>query len=221
MSVSRTVESSIFAFSAASFSLCIAILSFVTSTPWSFLNSSEIYFTRTSSISVPPSSVSPLVDCTSNIPSPNSITVTSSVPPPKSNTRIFCSLPFLSTPYARDAAVGSLTILITSSPAIFPASFVACLWLSSKYAGTVTTAFSTLSPRNSSASFFIFCRINALSCCGVYSFPRALYLKLVPIFLLNEVKVFSGLLTACLFAGSPTNTCPSFVKATYEGNAFP
>jgi len=34
---------------------------------------------------------------------------------------------FLSRPYAKAAAVGSLTILSTSNPAIFPASFVACL----------------------------------------------------------------------------------------------
>ena len=30
------------------------------------------------------------------------------------------------------AAVGSLIILLTSKPAIFPASFVACLWASLK-----------------------------------------------------------------------------------------
>ena len=33
---------------------------------------------------------------------------------------------------ARAAAVGSFIILSTSSPAILPASFVACLWLSVK-----------------------------------------------------------------------------------------
>ena len=32
--------------------------------------------------------------------------------------------------------------------------------------------------------------------------------------------VFSGLSTACRFAGSPTRT-PSFVKATTDGNIFP
>ena len=40
ISVSATVESSIFAFSAASFRRCIAIGSLERSTPWSFLNSS-------------------------------------------------------------------------------------------------------------------------------------------------------------------------------------
>ena len=39
---------------------------------------------------------------------------------------------FLSNPYAREAAVGSLIILKTSSPAILPASFVACLCASLK-----------------------------------------------------------------------------------------
>ncbi len=47
----------------------------------------------------------------------------------------------------------------TSSPAIRPASFVACRWLSLKYAGTVITACVIVSPRNASASAFIFCRI--------------------------------------------------------------
>ena len=65
----------------------------------------------------------------------------------------------LSNPNAKDAAVGSLIILTTSSPAIVPASLVAWRWLSSKYAGTVITAFSTDSPTNASESFLIFCRI--------------------------------------------------------------
>ena len=56
----------------------------------------------------------------------------------------------------KNAAVGSFIILFTVRPAIAPASFVACLWLSSKYAGTVITASLTGSPRKDSASFFIF-----------------------------------------------------------------
>ena len=51
--------------------------------------------------------------------------VTSNVPPPKSKTRIFISSFALSNPNAKDAAVGSLIILTTSSPAIVPASLVA------------------------------------------------------------------------------------------------
>ena len=69
----------------------------------------------------------------------------------------------LSKPYARQAAVGSFTSLTTSRPAISPASFVACLWLSLKYAGTVITAFFTSCPKNASASRFIFERSMALS----------------------------------------------------------
>ena len=82
--------------------------------------------------------------------------VTSNVPPPKSKTRIFMSSFALSNPNANDAAVGSLIILTTSRPAIVPASLVAWRWLSSKYAGTVITAFSIGSPINDSASFLIF-----------------------------------------------------------------
>ena len=75
----------------------------------------------------------------------------------------------LSSPNAKEAAVGSLIILTTSRPAIVPASFVACRWLSSKYAGTVITAFSTGSPTKASASFFIFCKMNDEICWGLYS----------------------------------------------------
>ena len=70
----------------------------------------------------------------------------SKVPPPRSKTEIFSSF-FLSRPYASDAAVGSLMMRSTSSPAILPASLVACRWLSLKYAGTVMTACVTFSPR--------------------------------------------------------------------------
>ena len=122
-------------------------------------------------MSVPPSWVSPDVLITSKTPPPISITVTSNVPPPKSNTRIFMSSFALSNPKAKDAAVGSLIIRTTSSPAIVPASLVAWRWLSSKYAGTVITALSIGSPMNASASFFIFCRMNAEICWGLYSLP--------------------------------------------------
>ena len=63
----------------------------------------------------------------------------SNVPPPKSYTAMVLA-PFLSMPYASAAAVGSLMILNTSNPAILPASLVACLCASLKYAGTVITA---------------------------------------------------------------------------------
>ena len=115
--------------------------------PVSFWNSPMTYFVRASSMSDPPSWVSPEVDSTWKTPSLKSMMVTSRVPPPRSKTMIFCSTSDLSRPYARAAAVGSLMIRTTSSPAMAPASFVACLWLSLKYAGTVMTAFSTVSPR--------------------------------------------------------------------------
>ncbi len=84
----------------------------------------------------------------------------SNVPPPRSYTAItpsFC----LSSPYASAAAVGSFTSRSTSSPAIRPASFVACRWASLKYAGTVITARDTAVPKNRSAFFF--------SCCSTYA----------------------------------------------------
>jgi len=75
--------------------------------------------------------VLPFVERTSKTPSPTSRIETSKVPPPRSKTAIF-SFFFLSIPYAKEAAVGSLIIRTTSRPAIDPASFVACLWLSLK-----------------------------------------------------------------------------------------
>ena len=69
ISVSKTAESSIFAFSAASLNLCIAVSSSLKSTPSLFLKSAMINFIKFSSISVPPSWVSPLVALTSNTPS--------------------------------------------------------------------------------------------------------------------------------------------------------
>ena len=165
-------------------------------------------------MSDPPSWVSPEVERTWKTPSSKSMMVTSRVPPPRSKTRIFWDCPALSRPYARAAAVGSLMIRTTSRPAILPASLVACLWLSLKYAGTVMTALSMVSPTKASASFLIFIRMYAEICCGVYSFPSAVTFSLEPIFLLTFLMVPSGLVTACLLAGSPTRSCPSLVNAT-------
>ena len=91
--------------------------------------------------------MSPFVDLTWKTPSPSSSIEMSKVPPPRSKTATVLSPPFLSTPYASAAAVGSLMMRFTSKPAIFPASFVACLCESLKYAGTVITASVTGSPR--------------------------------------------------------------------------
>ena len=146
ISVSVAVESSIFARSAPSLSLWSAILSVLRSMPFDFLNSSTIQSIMRRSKSSPPRKVSPLVALTSMTPSPISRMEISKVPPPRSYTAIFSS-PFLSRPYDSAAAVGSLMMRSTFRPAIFPASLVAWRWESSKYAGTVTTASVTGSPR--------------------------------------------------------------------------
>ena len=78
------LDSSIFAFSAASFKRCNANLSFFKSIPCSFLNSLAKKSIILKSKSSPPKCVSPFVDLTSNTPSPTSKIDTSNVPPPKS-----------------------------------------------------------------------------------------------------------------------------------------
>ena len=93
----------------------------------------------------------------------------SNVPPPKSYTIMRSSF-FLSKPYARAAAVGSLITRFTSSPAISPATFVAFLWLSSKYAGTVIIASVIFSPSFSSASCLSFLKTIAEISGGLYHF---------------------------------------------------
>src|SRR5215217_7853323 len=130
-------------------------------------------------------------------------------------------------------------IRLTSSPAILPASLVAWRWSSLKYAGTVITALSTLSPRSASASAFSFWRIIALISGGAYSLPPALTraspfgpgmtsngtifsssltsASLRPMKRLIEKTVFSGFVTACRLAGAPTRRSPPSVNATTEG----
>ena len=165
ISVSVNVVSSTLARSAASRRRWRAILSCFRSIPWSRRNSATIQSMMRWSKSSPPRWVSPFVAITSNTPSPIWSIVMSNVPPPRSYTAIFSSV-FLSSPYASEAAVGSLMIRRTSRPAIRPASFVAFRWLSLKYAGTVTTAWETFSPSLASASAFIFCSIIAATSGG-------------------------------------------------------
>ena len=74
MSVDIVVDSSIFAFSAASFRRCSAMASLERSIPWSFLNSSTSQSMIRWSKSSPPRWVSPLVAFTSKTPSPSSST---------------------------------------------------------------------------------------------------------------------------------------------------
>ncbi len=83
-SVEAELDSSILAFSAASLRRCSASLSVRRSMFSFFLNSSARYSTMALSKSSPPRKVSPLVDFTSNTPSPISSTETSKVPPPRS-----------------------------------------------------------------------------------------------------------------------------------------
>lgn len=98
-----------------------------------FWKSAAQYSTSLESKSSPPRWVSPAVAFTSKIPSSIFSRDTSKVPPPKSKINTFFSpYPFLSMPYAMAAAVGSLMILSTFSPAMQPASFVACRYESLK-----------------------------------------------------------------------------------------
>src|SRR6266704_2578204 len=129
ISVSIICESSILAFSAASFSRCSAILSLLRSILFFFLNSSISQSTILWSTSSPPKWVSPLVDFTSTTPAPTSSTEMSNVPPPRSYTAIVSSL-FLSNPYASAAAVGSLLMrpchhFVGHSPRLFANLIVA------------------------------------------------------------------------------------------------
>ncbi|CNK49420.1 Uncharacterised protein [Mycobacterium tuberculosis] len=91
-------DSSILAFSAASRSRCIAILSLVRSMPLVPLNLSTSHCTTRSSQSSPPRWLSPEVARTSTTPSPISSSETSKVPPPRSKTRMVCSFSPLSSP---------------------------------------------------------------------------------------------------------------------------
>mmetsp|Transcript_12232 Transcript_12232/g.27785 ORF Transcript_12232/g.27785 Transcript_12232/m.27785 type:complete len:383 (-) Transcript_12232:588-1736(-) len=106
-------------------SFCSARLSVDTSFEYFLLMSLRKYSITRWSKSSPPRWVSPFVDTTSKTPLSIVSTDTSNVPPPRSKTRMFFSPPFLSSPYAMAAAVGSLMMRATLSPAMTPASFVA------------------------------------------------------------------------------------------------
>ncbi|KAJ0482646.1 hypothetical protein HanIR_Chr13g0656241 [Helianthus annuus] len=120
--------------SASLLSFPSTLLSLLMSFPYFLLISLMKYSMILWSKSSPPRWVSPCVARTSKTPLSSVKMLTSNVPPPRSNTRTFFSTPFLFRPYAIAAAVGSLMILTTFKPAIFPASLVACLWASLKYA---------------------------------------------------------------------------------------
>jgi hypothetical protein len=126
----------------------------------------------------------------------------------------------------------------TSNPAICPASLVAWRCESSKYAGTVMTAFVTGEPKNASASRFNFCSTFAEISWGSMSLPSTPITALpsFPLFTSNGIALASfftseyrwpmkrlaekmvrlGLVTAWRLAATPTSTSLS-LNATTEG----
>ncbi len=132
ISVSNDQLSSCLAFSAASLSRCVASFSDRRSMPFSARNCSAHQLTMVLSKSSPPKKVSPAVASTSNTPSRSSRMEMSNVPPPRSYTATVRVSPRLCRPYDNVAAVGSLMMRSTVSPARRPASLVACRWASLK-----------------------------------------------------------------------------------------
>src|SRR6478736_7664424 len=109
----------------------------------------------------------------------------------------------------------------TSRPAIWPASLVAVRWASSKYAGTVMTAWVTVSPRYASASRLSFMSVRAEISWLVYALPSMSMVQLVPMWRFTDRMVRSGLVMAWRLATSPTRTSPVFENATTEGVVRP
>ena len=62
-----------------------------------------------------------------------------------------------------------------------------------------------------------FARVIAEISCGVYILPSISTLWSVPMYLLMEAMVLSGLVMACLLAVSPTRRSPALVKPTMDG----
>ena len=129
-------DSSILAFSAASFRRCRASTSFFRSTPLLFLELGDDVvddalvevFAAQEGVAVGRQHFELVSPSMSAI----SMMEMSKVPPPRSNTAILRSPFFLSRPKARAAAVGSLMMRLTSRPAMRPASLVAWRWASLK-----------------------------------------------------------------------------------------
>ena len=106
----------------------------------------------------------------------------------------------------------------TSSPAIWPASLVAWRCESSKYAGTVTTAWSTVSPRYASASRFSLPRICAEISCGVHFLPSTSGPQsFSPMCRFTDRTVRSGFVMAWRLATSPTRISPFLANPTTDG----
>ncbi len=94
---------------------------------------------------------------------------------------------------------------------------MAVRWASSKYAGTVMTAWLTESPRYASASRLSFMSVRAEISWAVYSLPSISVVQLVPMWRFTDRIVRSGLVIAWRLATSPTSTSPPLEKATTEG----
>ncbi|CPU65266.1 Uncharacterised protein [Mycobacteroides abscessus] len=106
---------------------------------------------------------------------------------------------------------------VTLRPAICPASLVAWRSASLKYAGTVTTASVTGSPRYSSASRLSLPRMRAEISCAVYFLSSISTDQSVPMWRFTELMVRSTFVTAWRLATSPTRTSPVLEKATTDG----
>merc|ERR1719230_1507751 len=147
-------------------------------------------------------------------------------------------------PYAIAAAVGSLMMRCTLMPEMVPASLVACRCASLKYAGTVTTAWLIVLPRNVSATVRILERIiaeissganvffSSLTMTWTYGLSSLLMISygssflsactdlsmyLRPMSRLTSKTVFSGLMVAWFLAASPMRRSPELSHATYDG----
>mmetsp|Transcript_18895 Transcript_18895/g.49187 ORF Transcript_18895/g.49187 Transcript_18895/m.49187 type:complete len:552 (-) Transcript_18895:17-1672(-) len=225
------------------------------SLPVFFCHRWHMAWSRRLSKSSPPRCVSPAVALTVKTPESIVRSETSKVPPPRSKMSTIRSpaapalpLPFLLAffslrPYAMAAAVGSLMIRRTLSPAILPAFLVALRWASLKYAGQVMTAFFTVLPRYASAVVFISVRIideissgkkvslasptstwilglpsTSTSSNGQLSLSRRTdgSSKRRPIRRLASKMVFFGFMADCVLAACPTRRSSS-EKATYDG----
>ena len=140
------------------------------------------------------------------------------MPPPKSYINTVCSFSFSLRPYANAAAVGSLMMAITSNPALLPAFRVSVLSICVKYAGTVITAESIVSPHCCSASSFSLLNKIAEKSVALYFFPNSSTLKsLLPILLLKKAIAFVSPTDCIFFASSPKRMFPFSSKHSTEG----
>ena len=87
--------------------------------------------------------------------------------------------------------------------------------------GTVMTAWVTVSPRYASASLFSLPRMRAEISWAVYALPSMSTVQFVPMWRFTERMVRSGLVMAWRLATSPTSTSPVLEKPTTDGVVRP